>query len=134
MKNLIKEFQTFEIDFPLVQGDTDIGHRCALLKAVQKGLMMHNIKAFKGKDRRAQLSFNLMAVARCGDVYTELLEAKINASLEETIKQYDFLPNEILSKVENKEDLFFGEYSTEIYEMLKEYFYAEKRALKIALS
>ncbi len=59
---MIKEFQTFEIDYPLVQDDTPTGQRCRVLKAVQISLMMHCLKAFKGAKRKQKLLLCVYAV------------------------------------------------------------------------
>ena len=129
MSGIIKEYQSFEIDFPICKDDVLLGARYRLLDAVQQSLRMHFVKAFKGSKRKERLLNNVSIVANAlkwqGDYKEKTLQM-----IEEIKKVYLALPKEILQNINQVEDLYFGEYPDNVYDLLKNWFYAERELLR----
>ncbi len=129
MSGIIKEYQSFEIDFPICKDDVLLGARYRLLDAVQQSLRMHFVKAFKGKKRKETLLNNISIAADMlkwkGDYRENALQM-----IEASKKMYSTLPEGILQNINNIEDLYFGEYSDNVYTLLKNWFYEERELLR----
>lgn len=133
MGKMIKECQSFEMDFPFCEDDIVYGQRCQLLKAVQLSLYMYSVKAFKGEKRKEKLLQCIFSVQQMigGE---EDYQEKTLQKIEEDKERYTSLPQSILQKISNIEDLYFGEYPEEIYCQLKQWFYEEREFLRAVIT
>ncbi|MBE5744951.1 MAG: hypothetical protein E7355_02320 [Clostridiales bacterium] len=127
----MEEYQSLEIDFPYTKGDI-YGERISLLEAVQLSLRMYHVKAFKGKKRKETLLRCMFTVNKALDE-EENYQEKTLQMIEKAKRTYLLLPYDILRKIDDMEDIYFGEYGKEIYAQLKRWFFTERERLRAAM-